>query len=315
MKFLVVTNRKFLNAKANEKIFGESPHSLGPGELRLAWAEKTSGRWKVELIPETKNQRITVSKPPSQLAFEEYRNTLIEKNMDCVFYVHGYNKSFEESLEQAHKIQQLYGTGVVGFSWPSNPGGFISNEYDRARAIARASNIALDRIFEKMEQYVRECLSEECNISFNLLVHSLGNYLFKGFVDAPIFSGETRFFDNIVIHQADVDNKNHASWVDKLRYSRRVYVTLNERDFVLGASELKNPDRLGNTLGRLNSKRATYVNFTNAKNIRKTHQIFGDGADKNKNIKDFFQRAFNGGQAEAGNGVSFDGDTNTHNVS
>ena len=49
---------------------------------------------------------------------------------------------------------------------------------------------------------------EDCRVSFNLLVHSLGNCLFKGFIEQPILSGETRFFDNIVLHEADVHSRD-----------------------------------------------------------------------------------------------------------
>ena len=50
MKFLIVTNRNLRNQNAtDENLFGEKPNVRGPSELRLAWAEKLAGAWKLEL--------------------------------------------------------------------------------------------------------------------------------------------------------------------------------------------------------------------------------------------------------------------------
>lgn len=314
MKFLVVTNRKLVNKNGNEKTFGEDPNTLGASEIRFAWAEKTGNSWSVTLVSETAAQRESET-PPSRELFENLRDKLCDDQMDCLFYVHGYNKSFEDSLEQSHALQERYtNLAVVCFSWPANPGGFIPIEYRRAQTIADHSSKALDRIFDKMGQYMRLNPNEDCEISFNLLVHSLGNYLLQKFIEKPIFSGETRFFDNIILHQPDVDNKKHVLWVDKLRYAARIYVTINERDAVLDSSDVINADRLGNTLRKLKGERATYINFTGAKKVKKAHQIFGKTADKNQNVKGFFDRAFQGEQAEIGSGITYEPDGNYHQV-
>lgn len=153
MKILVVTNRNIRNSSAtDEKLFGESVNDRGASELRLAWAENEGGSWKLELIPEPSTLR--ADNLPSQDAFHNYINHLCSENKDCVFYVHGFNKEFVETLEQADQISNDYGVGVVCFSWPSNPGGLIFSEYRKARAIASNSITALDRTFEKLAMYM-----------------------------------------------------------------------------------------------------------------------------------------------------------------
>lgn len=53
MKMLVVTNRRLENATTtNASLFGEHPHVNGPGEIRLAWAEKKGNKWLLSLISE-----------------------------------------------------------------------------------------------------------------------------------------------------------------------------------------------------------------------------------------------------------------------
>ena len=148
-----------------------------------------------------------------------------------------------------------------------------------------------------MGLYFRSVASEDCNISLNFLAHSLGSYLFKNFISSPVFSDETRMFDNIVLQQADVDNPGHEWWVDKLRYAARTYVTINERDAVLAASDVINSDRLGNTTHNLIADRPVYVDFTDAKGVRKKHRLFANARD-NPRVENFVMHAFHGERAE-----------------
>jgi esterase/lipase superfamily enzyme len=206
MTILIVTNR-VLNEKPSspEFLFGETLNAKGGCEIRLATFDKNpDGTWRGDLIEEADEP--TVDNVPSREKFRELRGRLINDEKDCVFYVHGYNKSFAESLEQCWEIQERYGVEVVGFSWPADPAGVSPFDYFQARRVAASSAPALDLVLEKMGRYFRECLSEEpsgsaqCGVSFNLVIHSLGAFLFETFVRSGDFSGETRFFDNIVLN-------------------------------------------------------------------------------------------------------------------
>jgi len=299
----------------DETLFGENVNRKGPGELRLAWAERQpDDSWQVNLVPEPR--RLAFENLPSRNAFLQFRQQLIEEKTNAVFYIHGYNQAFVDTLEQADLIQELYGVGVVMFSWPSNPGGFISIEYHRAKAIAESSAIAIDRTFEAMGRYFRDVRGELCEVSFNLLVHSLGNYLFEHFIRSPIFAGETRFFDNIILNAADVDLFGHNGWIDKLKYSTRVYATINERDRILAASDAINIDRLGNTVRNLKSEQAIYMDLTHGKDVEKKHQHFGTTALANENVKKFFEAAFAGRPAQdaLGEAVRLNEQNNTYEI-
>jgi len=317
MEFLVITNRNPTGCNDHEA-FGEQVNKNGPAEIRLAWAEHTPRGWKVDIVEESDDK----TDPPSRGVFRKLRKKLCEQGLDCVFYIHGYNQNFKDSLQQANQIQKQYeaangkdrGVAIVLFSWASNPGGWVLQEYQQAQAIALCSQVALDRAFEKMATYFREQPNEACPVSVNLLAHSLGNYLLKGFIESPIFSKETRMFHNILLHQADVDSKDHQDWVNRLRYSRRVYVTVNENDLILGLSDLINADRLGNTSRNFVADRAIYVDFSDAKNVGKDHQLFGKTADENSNVKDFFYRAFRGEAAHTGAGIRHDPNRNAYEV-
>lgn len=317
MSILIVTNRVLNPASSKpEERFGETPNRKGPCEIRLANVSKNgAGKWQVDVVPE--NRGMSVDNVPSRTEFMDLRDRLIKENRNCVFYVHGYNKTFKESLEQSWEIHEHYGVEVIGFSWPSDPAGITGLDYRKAQRVAEISAPALDCIFEKMGRYFRECWirdpggSERCRSSFNLVIHSLGNYLFRNFIESAGFTGETRFFDNIVLQQADVDNPSHQTWVNKLRFAKRIYVTINERDVVLAASDVINRDRLGNTARNLVADRPIYVDFTGADEVGKDHRIYFQ-AIANDRVKDFFSLAFNGKRAERLEGIQYVPEENVH---
>ncbi len=314
MKLLVVTNRNIQNSSAtDDTLFGEGVNDKGASELRLAWAQKVGGgKWKLELIPEPST--LTLQNIPSQAAFQDYVTILQRRRKDCVFYVHGFNKTFTESLEQAHSIHKRYGVGIVSFSWPSNPGGFITSEYKRAQSIASNSIVAMDRTFEKLGSYMCQNPDELCEISFNLILHSLGNFMFEQFIRNPIFSNETRLFDNIILNAADVDLAPHEQWTNSLKYARRVYATINERDNILDYSDIINPDRLGNTARNLDSHRVTYFDLTDGKNVRKKHQHFETTAGANPTVEKFFKKTLHGDEGLPLPGTRFDPVKNAHGL-
>jgi len=314
MKLLVVTNRKISNSNANDiTLFGEKVNDKGASELRLAWAEKgAGGKWKLALIPEP--DPLTLDNIPSREAFREYVRILREKHMDCVYYVHGYDKKFSETLDQAHKVHKRYGVGVIVFSWPSNPGGWIISEYRQAQAIASNSIVALDRTFEKLGSYLCVERDELCEISFNLLLHSLGSFMFEQFIRNPIFSGETRMFDNIVLNAADVDLDSHKEWTNSLKYARRVYAIINERDSILGLADLINPDRLGNTARDLVSPQLDYFDLSDGKNVEKKHQHFETTASENPVVEKFFKNVFHGKRGLPLAGTTYNNSKNAYEL-
>ena len=313
MAILVATNRNIANRNRNDpRLFGDRVNSKGPSEIRLAWAERINGRWQLDLVPEP--DRLREINRPSRLVFAACRDSLEETGRHCSLYVHGYNQEFEATLNQAYELRQRYGLAIVLFSWPSNPGGLFIDEYARARAIARTSSTAFARILDLLARYFRETGAQHCQISFNMIIHSLGNLLFEEFVRAPMFATRVRIFDNILLHQADVDLEGHVQWVDQVRIGRRLYITINERDKVLDLSDIINPDRLGNTVRNLTATRAVYVDFTHAPNVGTIHQLFGEGARANADVQAFFLSALRGGRPERTELLEYDPRQNTHAV-
>lgn len=313
---LVITNRNLngdfaKSGKGNEKSFGEQLNTEGPNEIRLANAEKINGKWEVNLVEEKDKQ--SANNLPSRAQFQAVLERCKNTGRHCLFFVHGYNKPFAESLEQGLRLQGRYGVEVVLFSWPSNTGGIALKEYKNVKRVAQASTGALDNIFEKIAQYGQMPFNKQalrdCNITLNLLTYSMGNFLFQSYVQSAAYDGETRMFTNVILCQADCDNQGHAQWVDAIQAGKRVYVTINENDKILGWSDANfQKDRLGRTARNLSAKNAIYLDFTDAPGVGSTHQLWGE--DTNHTIRDFFARVCNGQRGETVPGLRYDARVN-----
>ncbi len=298
---IVISNRDINPEHNNERLFGEFLNELGGDQIRIAKAEykPSNSQWTLDLLPED-NAETT----PSQELFVEVANGIKDHtyNRKWVLYIPGYNQSSRSSLDASWQISQKYDVDVVLFSWPSNPGGIITEEYPEAIKAAEISAKALKRTLEKLDKYIKNCpLSEieQIGISFNLLVHSLGNFIVENYVRFHVLSGVTEIFDNIIFHEPDVDNKNHQEWIDKIEFSKGIYVTINKNDYVLTASGAFHADRLdarninnrlGNMTKELNGTKPIYLDFTGGRFVGNAHNLFF--SVDNEKVVTFFKRVF-----------------------
>jgi len=263
------------------------------------------------------------------------------------FFVHGYNNNVKAVLDRAQSFEDLYGVEVVMFSWPANGGGVAGTlSYRSDKRDALASVGAFDRALIKLDDYLKEMNTErvgrietaasdhhgddaegwngdfaremarECPFTLNMILHSMGNYVFKHFMRSSTYSGNRLIFDNIIMAAADTNNADHAQWVDRIQCRRRIYITLNENDVALRASRMKAGEeqkaRLGHWPYALDSRRAVYVNFTGAKGVGDSHAYFEGKPVANPNVRKFFKLALNGDVAE--DGLPYDVARNTYHV-
>lgn len=301
---IIVTNRNIQPKKSPVERFGKKPNREGIDELRLALATKHTGEWDVKVLPNKIG-----SKYASESVFVKLQEKMREQKKNCVLYVHGYNNDFEAALESAWDIQETYGVEVILFSWPANGrdsgklGGLASYKSDKREAAA--SGAAFDRILEKLNFYLNKYSGTDviCDQRMTLFLHSMGNFLFESFVrNSSAYEGETAFFDNVVLCSADVNNPDHAEWLDRVQFRRSIYVAINENDFALAASRMKfgkkQLARLGHFTRGLNADHATYLDFTRAEGVGKSHSYFAsDVATKNNNVVQTFKEILNGGRA------------------
>ncbi|MEM9282232.1 MAG: alpha/beta hydrolase, partial [Verrucomicrobiota bacterium] len=259
-----------------------------------------------------------------------------KKKRNFLLFVHGFNNDIEDVLNRADQLSKEYNLEVIPFSWPANGGGLRGViDYRSDKRDSRVSAGALDRglefislymrsfnsdaerdvqeqidadetkkvNLEKRDEFITEQMEERCPFTVNLMLHSMGNYLYKQLMSSSAYRAGGLLFDNVVLAAPDTNNEDHESWVEKIRARRRVYITINENDYALRASRLKAGSqqraRLGHYVKNLAAKNATYVDFTGASWVGDSHAYFhGESVKKNARVKEFFEKALNGKVAE-----------------
>src|SRR5690606_21770617 len=127
--------------------------------------------------------------------------------------------------------------------------------------------------------------------------YSMGNFLLQHYVLSDYYGRETDMFTNVILCQADRDNVGHEAWLHKLISGQRIYVTINEKDKILGWSEAQNQrDRLGRTERNLIGSNAIYVDCTGGENVGNTHQRWREGSDHT--VSNICIACFKGDRAE-----------------
>ncbi|MGR8919098.1 MAG: alpha/beta hydrolase [Gammaproteobacteria bacterium] len=339
----IITNRKLHTRKQGLDQFGKTPNERGPNELRIVEATRNGAGWNVDVLDDTlsRAQKEALGLPVSKTAYASryVAQKLLERVQDgkrnLLFFVHGFNNDIEAVLERAEGLEQRYGVEVVSFSWPANGGGvtgvpsYKSDKRD-ARASAGAVYRALEKArdyldtfnaalmddirkkaaekfpdnYERRNDYITRMADKGCPFKVSLLLHSMGNYLFKQIQRSSTYDGHHMLFDNVILAAADTNNADHASWVDRIACRRRIFVTINEDDSALRISRIKTGDeqraRLGHFPHRLDSREAFYVNVTEAPDVGSSHAYFeGEPVSKKSgNLFKFFNAAVNGERAE-----------------
>lgn len=278
------------------------------------------------------------------------------KPRSLLLYVHGYNTPTESVIRTARELEQTYEVTCLPFTWPSNGGGeriwedargyasYLSDKRD-----ARSSVTALDRAINRLADYIEHLhadarntlekaalqrfphdnaarqaylargLEKICPVSVNLLLHSMGNYLFEYVILSESNLASRRLvFDNVIMAAADVNNAGHAAWVDRIPFRKNLYITINEDDFALKMSRAKlgaeQKPRLGHFRHALNAANAKYVDFTNASHVGKAHTYFLEKPIQNQSVRAFFQSAFHAGRGEEAARARYDAAENVYRL-
>lgn len=332
----VITNRNLKHKKEGPARLGKKINVKGPNELRVVEATRGDEGWQVDILDDKKtivvngrNRRVDASEYVAKKVLDQ----IAESKRHLLLFVHGFNNDMEDVLERAHSFETNYNILPIVFSWPANGGGargaasYLSDKRD-----AKVSVGALYRVIKKLGDYLNQyretqvadfqkeaaalfpenperraehfatCIEEFCPFTVNILIHSMGNYLYKHLLLSTTYADANFHFDNVVLASADTNNFEHKIWVDRIPFRNRLYVTINERDFALKASRVKFGEqqkaRLGHYPFDLNAENATYIDFTRANHVNKSHAYFGGDALDNPRVKDFFSKALTGKIAE-----------------
>lgn len=316
-----------LRVSTVKKVGGKWHVEMLKDELPKSTVEKLKKDFNLDIDPTEKHYvDLLVACNLASQARRERRNILI--------FIHGYNNDVKDVLQRASKIEKRFGVIVLPFTWPANGGGIKGvADYKDDKNDAKASTVALDRFLkfishnmalvtksslegfwaeaqqrhpndpEERDALYSRLVEKECPFTVNLMLHSMGNYLLKQMFKSTISRGIDLIFDNVILCAADTNNLDHSLWSDRIRFNRRLYITINENDQALSASRMKSGQdqlaRLGHVLFGLNSENAHYINFTDSSWVGNSHAYFeGNACSKNKAVRKFFDAAFNGRPAD-----------------
>lgn len=306
---IIASNRSIDEACQDENIFGPGFNAKGPCEVRIAKANKepSQRQWSVTLFADE-----NVSPQPHQTIKDYFASvvTSIRNNapeaMKWVVLVPGYCSPCPEGLSKASQLVHGCAVNVIVFSWPSDP---IEPEVDAVHKYrdtqgnASASSEAL-RLFlqELAECFITPARNASDKFRISLITHSLGNYLLEVYIrkHGSESADNCLLFDNVILHQADVNFNVHRQWVPTLKPRNLTIITTNAYDKTLGwLSRLINGERLGTEpTGVYTSNKTIHVDFTDARNVTTEHWLFSDIDNK---IIEGFCRAI----AQGESGVNF----------
>lgn len=342
----IVTNRVVYSRRSGLDILGKTPNAKGPHEIRFLEATEKNGSWKVDLLldrPPVKDWEQAGIDRVFGYASEFIARSVIKearsKKKNVLFYVHGFNNDLEDVLTRARKMEKLYGVIAVVFTWPANGGGVSGVvSYKSDKRDARASAGALERTLEKISQYIHmineeyekkindESLErfpeniekrhefiaksyvENCPVRLTLILHSMGNYVYKNALRPSSTTANPLVFDTVILAAPDVNNKDHKYWVDKIKFKNRLYILINEKDKALLVSRIKLGDeqlpRLGHWTKGLDAKNVQYINLTSAPDVGRSHAYFEDV--ENAKVRALFEDMVNGIDCENSENNKYD---------
>lgn len=249
------TNRNPNNA-SNPTDFGQRFSDSDLGDLRFGQVQVTEGNLDSSTIKVLPNE----PERGSKALFDQLRQTMRQRSLDSLIFIHGFNVDFKEAVESGAKISERYAQlsgnsyqpNIFVFSWPSNGKLF---DYKNDRHDAEASGYAFARGLEKLTNFLRDPDSgQACQQKINLMAHSMGNYVLRhALQQIREISGNAslpRLFDNIVLTAADEDSDafEHDHKLARLpELGQRITVYFNNEDKALSVSDITkgNPDRLG----------------------------------------------------------------------
>jgi hypothetical protein len=175
---------------------------------------------------------------------KKYEITDLESAMDEIFsgpgrtkfiniFVHGRGKHPEKGLEMLPDIENRHGVKTLMFHWPS-----WESMLERPVDSALDSSKDLNTFLSEFNTYVRRHPIKMFGVKTSLLVHSMGNIVFKSMIENH-YNGDFKWnlFSTLILNAADVPMKRHSEWVDQINFSKSTFITFNDDDVVLFGSE------------------------------------------------------------------------------
>lgn len=250
MRHFIITNRNIIYRNGLEEI--EEQNKYLSQNLRFVLYDFNSKT--VEILPdfptasdeyETINYsdliNPSVAKGSAKWFGLLYEETILRRSNDTLFYIHGFNRGFNNLLEDIDELHRLFVNDkkcpigrIVAFSWSANEnlGEFFDN-----RINASYSGAALARGYHKLVKFFSQDLKKGkiCNTNIHLLCHSIGCQVLAGMINSVIEShlATKQIFKEIILVAPDINNNALEQGNSLYRigdFGERIHIYFNNRD-------------------------------------------------------------------------------------
>jgi esterase/lipase superfamily enzyme len=252
------TNREPITDGSNPPTdFSATFHKLG-----VTFGKAAVPDWSADSPP--MGQLFTLSSLSSQTFLPGLIGEIVGADADqLLFTIHGFDYTFQESIQRAAYLQSWYGAGslpiktvVVALCWPS-AGKLDPDDYDNDYARAGQSGDAFRILLLSLVSIIAQFKSARAGRRASVIAHSMGNHVLAAGLDSAIGSGPGLYdpqasgalFDQAILAASDEDT-DALSHSDKLQpilsLATRTHLYYNNMDLALGG-----PSRVLHFAGRL----------------------------------------------------------------
>lgn len=199
------------------------------------------------------------------LVMDQLLNASEARNI--LFFVHGRGQHPEKGIGYLKQFEDSYNLKIIMFHWDS-----WINAITRPEKNAAAAGEELKYCLDQFRNYKLRNLERLQNRKLFYMSHSMGNIVFKSFMENHYENNfEPNLFDALILNAPDVEARHHNRWVDRIDFSKKIYINFNGDDFtLLGSKIIDYKDfrffrgyRLGATPRKYISAKANYLDFSN----------------------------------------------------
>lgn len=155
-----------------------------------------------------------------------------------VFFIHGFNKSFSESLDQACELRERFNVEPVLFSWPAGEeGGWLKTLLEAGEAARRCGQ--QDEALRAALQTFGE-VAEQTGFAATIVARSLGAFALQkalsGSRQKDQMPGKLSSVKRVLLSAPAVKAASQTKWLERL--GNKLVVTINANDRTLRHGDL-----------------------------------------------------------------------------
>ncbi len=240
--FIVVTNRELIRGKKQL----EYSNNCRAGDLSYIAVYRTGNEYRL-----------------TKLAGLQEAVHLLPDTRETLLYVHGYGRTFTNTLNESELIRRFYNVSLIVFDWPSKyPGVFELRSYLYAKQNVNRSLPQFTAFLKEYDQY-KSGFPEFGSEKSVLLLHSMGNaFLEKMFRQDKACSASQPLFDVVLMNAPAVKKTGHRKWISRIDLSDQIVVLSNHKDPTLyGVFWLTLRKQLGRSRQSKNEGEIRYINL------------------------------------------------------